>query len=310
MKIQNKQFVIGVDGGGTKTVAAIADINGKILRISKSGPSNLRNIGIKEAIKNITQAINNVLKKEKISSVCVALAAIEEEFNFQKERIKTEILNNIKNPKLLKGEIEIVSDQLAAFRTGTNKKEGIVLISGTGCVVHGWENGKEIKVSGWGFLNDEGSGFWIGQKAFQAIFKDLDFRGQKTELTKIIFKEWRLKNKEELMEKIYSWDFVRKTSLISKIVDKAAKKGDKIAKIILIEAGKELTKNVKVVIKKLKLQKKIFPLVLIGKVFNSKIVLETVKKDIKKINPNIKIIRPKKEPVIGAIKIAIEKIKK
>jgi len=53
-------------------------------------------------------------------------------------------------------------------------------------------------------------------------------------------------------------------------------------------------------------QNKKFPLVLIGSMFKSKLILDTMKKEIKKIAPRTKFIHPKKEPVVGAIKLAIE----
>lgn len=37
MSLRNRDYVIGVDGGGTKTVAALADLNGKILKIVNRG---------------------------------------------------------------------------------------------------------------------------------------------------------------------------------------------------------------------------------------------------------------------------------
>lgn len=307
-----ERYIISVDGGGTKTRAALTDFKGRVLKMAKTGSSNLRNVGIKKAIFNISKAILKVIngvKKKDVLLICIALAAVEEEFKFRKEEIKREILKNQKISKVFQGEIKIVSDQLTAFKSGTDEKEGIVLISGTGCVARGWRKGKDEKVSGWGYLNDEGSGFWVGQKGYQAIFKDLDNRGPKTKITKLVFQNWKIKNKEELMKKVYSRDFVRQVSLISKIVDTAAEKGDRIAKLILKEAGEELGKTTNTVIKKLNFQKQKFPLVLVGKIFNSKIVLETVKKEIKKVAPKAEFILPKVEPVIGAVKLAIEQTK-
>jgi len=65
MRAEAKNYVIGVDGGGTKTVAALADLDGKILRIGRTGSSSPRNVGIKRAAQNIAQAIKKFLKKEK-----------------------------------------------------------------------------------------------------------------------------------------------------------------------------------------------------------------------------------------------------
>lgn len=301
MRNQKLSYVIGVDGGGTKTEAALADSEGKILKIAKSGPSNPRNIGIEKCLFNVSQAIEKVKGKKKVNSISIGLPAFEEEFKTMK-KVTLKKLN-------FKGNIKIYSDQIVAFRSVTDEKEGIVMISGTGCVCHGWRGKKEAKVSGWGWLSDEGSGFWTGQKAFQAVLKELDGRGPKTLITKLIFKEYKTKSKEDLLKKIYSSDLVRQVSLISIIVDKAANKRDKIAKSIMEEAGKELAKAAVAVIKKLKFQNEIFPLVLIGGMFESKTAYMTFKAEVKKIAEKAKFLKPKEDPIIGAVKLAIEQIK-
>lgn len=304
---KEKKYVIGVDGGGTKTVVALADLNGKVLKTVKTGPSNLRNLGIEKAVSNIGKGILKVIKnfEGQVIFCFIALAAVQEEYKNEIGKIKKELLKIVN--KSFKGKIEIGSDQLTAFRAGTDEKDGLILISGTGAACHGWWKGKEAKVSGWGWLNDEGSGFWAGQKGFQAFWKELDGRGRKTKITKLIFKNWKIKNNEDLLKKIYDKDFAKKVSLLSVFVDKASKQGDKIAKKIMQEAGQELALAGKIVIKELGLQKQKFPLVLVGGMFKSKIVLNIVKKEIKKLAPKTKFIRPKKEPVIGAIKLALEK---
>lgn len=302
-----KKYVVGVDGGGTKTISALANLEGKILKLVETGPSNLRNVGIKKAAQNMALGIKKVLpKKRKILSTFIGLAAIGEEYKFKKGEIKKEILKRLKN---FKDKLIIGSDQLVAFKSGTGERNGIVLISGTGCAIHGWKGEKELKVSGWGWLDDEGSGFWVGQRGFQAVFKELDGRGPKTFITKLLFQELKLKSKEALLKKIYSEDFVRNVSLISRIVDKTANKGDKIARNIMIEAGRDLAESAITIIKKLNFKNEKFPLVLVGGMFDSKIVLETTKKEIKKVASKVKFIQPKQKPVIGAVKLAIETLK-
>ena len=305
-------YVIGVDGGGSKTLAVLANLKKEILARAETGPSNLRNVGIKTAGANISEAILktiNGISGKNVFSIFIALAAVEEEFKSEKEKIKREIFKNPKISKALRGDIEIVSDQIAAFRAGTDEKDGLVLIAGTGSVCHGRRGKKEVKTGGWGWANDEGSGFWAGQKGYQAIFKDLDGRGPKTKITKLVFKEWKLKNKEDLMKKIYGKDSIRNISLISKTVDKASQMGDKVARKILEEAGEELSILAISVIKRLNFHNKKFPLVLIGAMFKSKIILNKLKKEIKKLAPRTEFIFPKEEPVIGAIKLAIENLK-
>lgn len=306
MKKNQKGYIVGVDGGGTKTSIALADLQGKILKRVKTGPSNPRNIGIEKSVFNLAQGIKKVIKnikKEKIISVFIALPAIEEEYKLKKKEIKTKLSSIL---KISRNKISIASDQIVAFKSGTDKKNGIVLIAGTGCVAHGWKNRKQAKISGWGYLGDEGSAFWTGQKTYQAILKDLGGRGARTLITKLVFRKWKIKNKESFVKKIYS-NPTKSIPLLTIFTDEAARKKDKIACDILKQAGQELALAVNTVIKKLNFQKQCFPLVLVGSMFKSKILLDTVKKQVKKTAPKAEFIRPKNEPVAGAVKSALEK---
>lgn len=320
MKRKNNQYVIGVDGGGSKTVAVLANLEGKILARAQTGSASPRNVGLSEAMANVAKAIEKVLKRnKKVSSVFLGLPCLEEEFKNKKGKIKKELLKHKEISSIFKGKVIIGSDQLVGFRSGTDKKEGMVLIAGSGSVLHGWSGKKEIKISGWGYLTEKGSAFWIGQKGLIALWEELDGLGPKTLITKLIFKKLKIKNKEELIEKVYSKNLIKNILSFSVLVDEAAEKKDKVAKNILIEAAKELALFVKIAIKKLNLPRskknlledkpnEKIPLVLIGGMFKSKIILREFKKEVKKFAPKIEFILPKKEPVIGAVKLAIEKL--
>ncbi|MDI6602685.1 MAG: BadF/BadG/BcrA/BcrD ATPase family protein [Patescibacteria group bacterium] len=311
MKKEFLHYVIGVDGGGAKTAAVLADWQGKILAKAETGSSSPRNLGLRRAMDNVSLAIERVLKKnKKISATFLGLPAMEEEFKLKKELVKKELLKHKEISPIFKGKVIVGSDQLAGFRSGTNEKDGVVLIGGSGCVAHGWRKNREVKVCGWGYFSEMGSAFWVGQKALQAIWKELDSRGPKTLITKLVFRKFKMKNKENLIEKIYSKNPTEIIPSLAILVDEAAKKGDVISRNILTEAGKELALSTKTVIKKLNFQKIKFPLVLIGSMFNSKIVLDTVKKDVKKFAPRANFIRPKVKPAIGAVKLAIEQVQK
>jgi N-acetylglucosamine kinase-like BadF-type ATPase len=315
MPLKDEEYVIGVDGGGTRTIAALASFNGRILEMAKAGPASPRNVGIEKAAGNIAIAVKKLLAKHpkiKITSVFIGLPAIEEEFKFKTRQIQKKLLRRERILRNLKEKISIGSDQSAAFRSGTDEKDGILLIAGTGCAGHGWKKKKECKISGWGWLADEGAAFWIGQKVIQAALKDLDGRGSRTLLTDFAFRKFGIKKHDPdlLNKKIYSPNFIEIVSSLSFVCDSVAKKGDKTARIILSEAGKELALTVKTIIGKLNFSKTKFPLVLVGGVLKSKIVSDVLKKEIKKAAPKVQFVQIQKEPVAGAIKLAIEMAKK
>ena len=78
---------------------------------------------------------------------------------------------------------------------------------------------------------------------------------------------------------------------------------------ILIKAGQDLALTTKTAIKKLSFQNTKFPVVLVGSMFNSKIILDTVKKEIKRFAPKAEFILLKAEPVVGAVKMALSNLK-
>ena len=302
--MKKETFVIGVDGGGTKTIAALAGESGDILKTVKSGPSSPRNVGPAAAANNILSCLKK-LEKDNVKVAYIGLASVEEQPKY-KNQIRQELREKL--PAFLKkSKIIIASDQKVAFFSGTDQKQGLVVIAGTGCVAHGWKGEKEAKASGWGWLNDEGSAFYAGQKAIRAVFKELDGRGPKTKITQIAFKELKIKNSQEAMNKLYA-DPLKTTPLFSIFCDKASREKDKIAKQIMAEAGKELALSAKIVIKKLGLKSKEFPVVLVGSMFKSPFTLKTFEKEIKQIYSKARIIRPEKEAVWGAINLAREKL--
>jgi N-acetylglucosamine kinase-like BadF-type ATPase len=307
MEKSDTQYVIGVDCGGSHTLAVLADLEGKILAKASAESAHPRNIGIENTARNIALAIKKVLPKNgNILSVFIGLPAMEEEFKFKKEIIKKELFKHNEIAAIFHAKVIIGSDQLSGFRSGTDKKDGIMLNAGSGNAIHGWRGKKESKVDGWGYLTEMGSGFWIGQRGLQSVWKDLDDRKQKTLITSLVLKNFRARSKESLLGKIYTDNFLEAIVSVSVLVGEAGEKRDKVALEILREAASELALSSGAAIKKLNFQKEKFPLVLVGNVFNSNIILEEVKKRIKKIAPKVEFLLPKTEPVVGAVKLAVD----
>jgi N-acetylglucosamine kinase-like BadF-type ATPase len=297
-----KGFVIGIDGGGTKTIATLADLKGKILKEIEIGSTNPNKIGFERAILNLRRLISRISKNKKVKVAYLGLAGGLERDKEKRERIRKELQKFFKFPIFVDG------DQKIAFKAGTDEKDGIVLIAGTGAIAMGWRRKKVAISGGWDWLiGDQGSAFWVGKKVLEEIGKILDGRRKDFELRKFIFKKLKIKKEIELYKNFYCEDFVTRIASISKFVDEFSKKGDRFSKEILIEAAKEVSKMAISVIKKLNFEKEKFPIIFVGGMFKSKIFREKVEREIKKTAKRAKFILLKKKPVIGAIKLAKEK---
>ncbi len=304
-----KEFVIGVDGGGTRTRAVLADLNGKAIKEAEAGPSSPRNLGSREASRNIYEAVSKIMPEEKnVGKIIIGLAAVSEQPDLKKEVLHFLRENGLS--EFLLNRTRVISDQLVAFRAGTNSKEGVVLIAGTGAVARGWRGEKEVKVNGWGYLADEGSAYWVGRLALEAIFKDIDGRGKDTKITEVAFDEIGVKSRKILLDEIYNSPPTLFVPRFSVFCDEAASRGDETAVFILQRAGEELALSALTVIRELNFEEEKFPLVLVGGMFKSRIVLQKTKEMIEKNVSRVEFLEPKEEVVKGALRIALESYEK
>ncbi|MEA2092662.1 MAG: BadF/BadG/BcrA/BcrD ATPase family protein [Patescibacteria group bacterium] len=295
----NVKYIIGVDGGGTKTTAVLADEGGGILSIGKGGPSNIRNVGLEVAVDNIFNAIKEVKKEENVSCYCIALASVEEE-----QEVKKEAIIRMLKEKGLEGEIFIESDQLSAFKAGTDENDGVVIIAGTGAVCRGWRSYKEHKTSGWGYLAGEGSAFYAGIETYRAVQKSFDGRGEKTKMEEILKEEWGVESASDFNKKIYP-NFMEALPQLSIVLDRAEQQGDYVARNILEKISDELFLSAKTVIEKLDFRKVKFPVVLSGGMFKSDLLKESLSNKILMFVPKVEVIILKEDPVKGAVKMAM-----
>ncbi len=309
-KFKVGSFVIGVDGGGTKTAAALADMEGKIIARVVAGGSSVRNFGIKLAAKNVAQAVYGVLKGKRnirIVSTFIGLPAMEEEYKDKKTEIVKELKKHKKIAAIFKGKVEIGSDQLVAFRSGAHGKDGILAICGTGTAIHGWNGAREVFVNNQGWVG-KGSAIWIGTRAMEAVAESMDGRGQKTKLEEMIFKKYNSKNISQLLKFIFE-DLKSDLPKLAVSCDEAANREDKVAQEILKQAGKEIALAVRVAAAKLQFVEQV-PLVLAGGVYKSRWMADAAVAEIERYYPGKFDIVFVGDPVAGAVKLALENAKK
>src|SRR5512145_422294 len=152
-------YIIGVDGGGTKTLALLADQNGKILARGVSGPSNYNAVGFETACVAIETAITAAHRAQsgEITVLCLGLAGAGRPDDGAKFHAwATERFPNTK--------IQVVSDAEILLAAGAPTGAVLALICGTGSIVYGRTASSELlRAGGWGYLfGDEGSGFALG----------------------------------------------------------------------------------------------------------------------------------------------------
>ena len=300
--------IIGIDGGGTKTLALVADLRGKILGLGLSTGSNYHAVGLENAIKAINdasqQAISNA-KTSNIKSACFGLAGAGRQNDY--EIIYPQLLNlRIADKILLK------HDAFIALAGATICQHGVIVIAGTGSMAFGInQSGFEERSGGWGYLlGDEGSAYYISRQALSFACKAFDGRGNKTSLLNAIIVHFGLEDFTQIVKKIYSKEFSPKDiASIAPIVTLQAGLDDKIALEILRDSAYELALSAKSVIRKLKMTDEKVLVAICGSVFDAGgLLLKYFRENIKSDFPLAEIISPKFKPVTGALLLALREI--
>jgi glucosamine kinase len=305
-RVAHETYFLGIDGGGTKTQAIITDASFNIIGEGKSGPSNPHRVGFKEAVKNIVRATDEALKDAglellDIAAACAGVAGVSHPIHYHtmKEALDGSLgLDNL----------ELVTDARAALTGALDGKPGVIVIAGTGSIALGAnEAGEDARSGGWGpTFSDEGSGYDIARQALKAVAASFDGRSSETLLTKMICKELAIEKPSDLPSVIYH-DDVKPAQIASlaELVSQAAQQGDEVAQEILERAGQELGQLAVAVIERLDMQQQSFRLACVGSVFNSgDFVLQSFRRTVLSVAPNVEIGSPIHPPTIGAVKLA------
>ncbi len=296
-------IILGIDGGGSKIRCIAADLDGNILGFGIGGPVNYLFTEEEAILDNISNAVADAIGGVDNARVIMACCGAP-----TPEEILRKGMQNIVDVVQIINLGELAISLVGSFLTDA----GIVVIAGTGSFAGGKNpQGKTFSCGGWGpVIGDEGSGYWIGIKAINAISKSADKRLPYTMLTEKIVNYFGLKSIGELVNFIYKKKPTRQEiAQISQIVTKSAEEGDEIAQKILKDAGEELSILVKTVIKELsypdaKISK-------VGGVFasNLKFINESFDEEVKREYPNVCIVPPRFPPVAGALILAFRIMK-
>lgn len=312
-------LILGLDGGATKTITRVMDTDSKKILDSISGPTNYKTVGKKITADNISESVLELIEKIRhdlndkeiyFEGACFGFSGcdLNDDIKAYREIIFDSKLRSYLNP----AKTMICNDSKIGLMAGSNNKNGIILICGTGSNCYGInEEGMESYANGWEYiLGDEGSGYAVAIKALRAVMKAFDGRGEKTKLTKMILGHLNLKSELGLFKWAYGGDVAKDyISSVARIVCQTAEDLDKKSIKILKEEAEEAVLSVSAVARRLNLKDKNFDLVLVGSLFKCKkyfknIIIDSLQSKFKKINIKDLI----KEPVTGAIKLAMENL--
>jgi N-acetylglucosamine kinase-like BadF-type ATPase len=238
--------VLGLDGGGTRTRASIAQ-KGRILAFAENGSIKRLRVGAAAADENLRALLAEVYKQAgvtQLAAVCAGVASSK--MPGVQEWIEAVFADfNIARS-------EIVGDEVIALDAAFKGGPGILQIAGTGsnCLGRAPDGGWET-CGGWSSrLGDEGSGYWIGLHALRRALRAYD-REEPTRILDVVSSLWGAKDIDELInigDATPGPDFAALAPTISQL----AEEGDAVAQCVMKQAAADLVESVLLVRAKLR----------------------------------------------------------
>ncbi len=308
-KRSSHRLFLGVDGGGTKTQIAIMNESRKVLAEAVSGPSNPLRVGVETAVTNIVQAVNEAcdrggLSRGDIFAATLGLAGV------RRADLKQRVLDSFAGRVGLRKTVVVTDAEIALYGT-TLGQPGLVVIAGTGSICLGKNAAGELAISGgWGPLaGDEGGGTGIALQALHMVAKASDGRGKPTALSASAAEYFRASGPENLIVAIYSPQIDNsRIAGFARLVVEAAAGGDKTAKQIITDAGRELGIAAGAVITKLKIAKLKIPIGCVGSVFTAgRMLTSPLLSTVRTVAPAAYLRQPTLLPAHAAARMAFDR---
>jgi N-acetylglucosamine kinase-like BadF-type ATPase len=299
-------YLIGMDGGGTKTSCIITDSEGKILHECTGGPSNFLILGTETVSETLLQLINQCTEKLNITNDDIAAVVIGTTGAGRKNDAEKLQNDFIKYAAFKASEFRIFrveSDARIALEGAFSGKPGSILIAGTGSIMFGKDSNDTLfRAGGFGrIIGDEGSGYVLGRKGLTAVSKEFDGRGGKTMITQKLKEKFNISTPEELITEIYKNHF--DIASAAPAVTEAASEGDENAVRIIDEETDELVAHIGTMYKKL--NEKVMNLALIGSLLtHQNIYSDYFRRKVSGQLKNINIKEPDYPPAMGAVLMA------
>jgi N-acetylglucosamine kinase-like BadF-type ATPase len=302
------QFFLGVDAGGTKTHALVADEAGRAVGFGLGGAGNWQSVGYDGQRAVLDEVVRRALQMAGIGAadLCGAgfgLAGYD--WPSQLERHRQSVLS-----PGLKCPFEIVNDSVVALLAGASQGWGVVLISGTGNNCRGRDPlGREGRISGeGGQFGEFGGASELVSKAVQVVAHEWTQRGPRTILTKMFIEMTGAKDLLDLIEGIDLGRYEPEAGW-ALAVFQAAYSGDPAAREVIEWSGRELGESACAVIRQLGIQDREFEVVMAGSLFaGGDLYIDPLRETIQKVAPGARLVRLEAPPVVGGVLLGMEQV--
>lgn len=236
------RFFIGVDAGGTKLRAAIADDRGRLLAHLEGPGTNAAVDGPMAAGRRIADVLAPLVRGRPVTGLTIGIAG----------GWSPAVARRITGPvraALAPRRLTVVNDAVASLSAYAPNTPALLLSLGTGVVLVGRDPqhpGKTVRVDGWGPLaGDAGSGHWIGRRAAERALASYDGRYAETRFTRAVRAALHLADPGRDIHRLYALSRPQAAvAALTPLALRFARQGDPVARSIVRDAAAALARTV------------------------------------------------------------------
>ncbi|MFA5474176.1 MAG: BadF/BadG/BcrA/BcrD ATPase family protein [Acholeplasmataceae bacterium] len=299
-------YIIGVDGGGTKTLGVLYDMTGKKLLSHTVGFTNF-NIDYDQAKANLIELLDYLYRRTPLLTLSYIQLGIS---GYSKVTDKKAFEKEL---SLRYGTtVSLESDVMIAYYDikRESDKNVLVVIGGTGSVIMYSNKNRLEQHGGYGhILGDEGSAYHLSITALKDVIAVHDETDAFDEFGKYILEHLSLKTKYDVRDYVYNNDKSKVARLSEFIKMMAEAKVEKAVAMVQAEA-EALAKQTLQAYAKMKNKENLVIALRGGFLTKGDIAKKMFVKELRKNIKDFKVNESEESPVKGAYYLSLSKLKK
>lgn len=295
--------VLGVDGGGAKTIALAADAGGRIIGAARCGNTNAVREDLQVAMAAVAGTCREALAQAGQAAAALGMFCLSGADWPEDHEPRAALLRRAG----IAERVVVKNDAFAGLRAGTAAPYGIVIAAGSG------SNTAVITPDGrewaFGYYVTGGGGGDCARSVFEAVLRQDDGRGPPTALTPLALAQLGYDTPEQMLRERVSGRLSHaRMRALCPLLFEAADAGDEVARAIVVEQGQVLAEYATALIRRYDMGSLAFDVVLAGSVFKARgpLLVDTITEAVRRAAPRARIVRARFEPAVGALLLAYD----
>ena len=303
------EYVLGIDQGGSKTHAAVADETGRLLGAGR-GPGACHSVhGMEAAMAGVAEAVRGACEAAgvppgSIGAVAAGMTGVD--WPDETELLRRALAGTLGLPRET---IRVVNDCIVALRAATSSPAGCILCAGTGlnCGVRDGRGGEYT--FGYYIPDADQGGMALGRRVLQAVYDAESGVGPATALTPAVLERTGCASVDELLRRQVSGRLESRLVLqLPLVAEETALAGDEASIALLRRFGRDVAAYAVAGLRRFHLEGDAIEVVLSGGVFKCRApaLLDAVRAEIRAAAPRAVVTDSAWEPVVGAVLLALD----